>query len=775
MLHSIARYCFRHWIVVTCIWLIALVGFYLFAAAVGPSWLSQGSLENTESAKAIKVLKTERPELAAQATENTGKIVFKSKGSIYKDQKEIDLYLAKILEDQKVTKVVAVASPFEAPDSQISKDGTIAYATVTFEPDAEMQGLGAPTVKRAAELRKSIDVEFSGYAFAEFEFPASELIGIIAALLILLVAFGSLVAAGLPIFTALVGIGIGSAVVTLWSQVVGVPNFTTNVAAMISIGVGIDYALFIVTRYREALKQGHNTEAACMEAMTTAGAAVLFAGITVVISLLGMLIINIDFISGLAIGTSSSVAIMVMVALTLVPALLGSPVGRNLDRLSLPHRKTVPDKPAVWVRSSEFVQRRAWLAAIFGASILIILAIPLLSLRVGVTDEGNGKDKQTTKRAYSTLAEGFGPGFNGPIFTVVDLSESKDPQALVKIIKGIEGTHGVVQVYPSSKMIEAGVNPVNKKTELTTSPDLTADQQAQIDQLEKKLSEISSESSAVVPIQIFPSTSPQDAKTTELVRKIREDVVPPIEKETGATVYLSGLTAGNIDFADVMAEKVPVFIGAVLILSFLLLMSVFRSVLVALKAVIMNILSIAAAYGVVVAVFQWGWLRDLFGVGAPGPIEPWAPMMLFAIVFGLSMDYEVFLLSKIKEEYDDTKNNSLSVTHGLAATARVITAAALIMVCVFGSFVIADDRALKLMGLGLAVAVLLDATIVRMLLVPATMELLGDKNWWIPKWLDKIIPQVHVERVKAVKEGEPDGTMEDGELVSAMGEGVSDN
>lgn len=753
MLHSIARYCFRHWLLVVATWLVILIGATIASAAIGPSWLDQTALPNTESSKALEILEEKLPDQAAQARGNSGTIVFQSDEGLKTKQVEIEKYLDGLVQDKNETEVQVVISPFEPNSSQISEDGTIGFATVVFADDAEIEGLGKPTVDRASELRNDLTVEFGGYAFSNFEFPLSELIGIVAALFILLVAFGSLVAAGLPIITALVGIGIGAGLVTLWSNIVGIPNFTTNIAAMIAIGVGIDYALFIVTRYRVALKEGHEREPAVIEAMTTAGAAVLFAGLTVVISLLGMLIINIDFISGIAIGTSTAVAVMVMVALTFVPALLGSPVGKNLDKLSLPRKKELLDKPLIWVRWSEFVQRRAWFAALLGTAVLVLLSIPLLSLRVGVTDEGNGNDKQTTKRAYDTLAEGFGPGFNGPIFTVVDLSDATDSQALSKIVATIEETSGVAQVIPSSEMLQSqGRSPITSNTEVTTSGDLTAEQEAQVDQLNNKISEIKGEQATVVPIQIFPTTSPQAEETSDLVHDLRDDIVPPIEKATGAQVYLSGLTAGNIDFADVMAEKVPLFIGAVLILSFLLLMSVFRSVLVALKAVVMNILSIGAAYGVVVAVFQWGWGRELIGVGAPGPIEPWAPMMLFAIVFGLSMDYEVFLLSKIKEEYDETKDNSRSVTNGLAATARVITAAALIMVCVFGSFILADDRALKLMGLGLSVAVTLDATLVRMLLVPATMELLGDKNWWFPKWLDKIIPQIHVEKVKAIKD-----------------------
>lgn len=788
MLHTTARYCFRHFKLVIVLWVIALVGISFAAKAAGPDWLEQGTLKGTESTQALELLRKELPKVADEASSTKGLIVFKSNDAIKNHQADIDKYLATLTTDGKKTKITTVVSPFSAP-GQISENGNgqIAFATVTFDRKASIQNLGDPTVAKAKELRKSIEVEYSGFAFQKVEFPPSELIGIGAALVILLFAFGSLVAAGLPIFTALFGIGVGGALVTLWSNIIGVPNFTSNVAAMISIGVGIDYALFIVTRYREALKRSGDYEASVLEAMTTAGAAVLFAGITVVISLLGMVVININFIRGLAIGTSTSVLVMVIGALTLLPALLGSPIGRHLDKWSLPHRKTVPDKPAFWVRWSEFIQRRAWFAAIMGVLILVILAIPAISMRVGVSDDGNAPSKQTVRKSYDLLAEGFGPGFNGPFVTVVDARKANTNFDMLALVRGLENTKGIVAVIPSSAMLEQqsqqaaipASNSAYSATETTTEPTAatTSETTSTVAPATVETSTTpepmltsatnTSTNTKVIPIQIFPATSPQDAKTNELVHELRNNVIPELTKNTGAKVLLSGITPANVDFADTMSDKVPYFMGAVLLLSFLLLMCVFRSLLVPLKAVIMNMLSIGAAFGVLVAIFEWGWGAQLFGISSTGPIEPWAPMMLFAIVFGLSMDYEVFLLSKIKEEYDETKDNTGAVTHGLAATARVITAAALIMVCVFGSFVIADNRIFKLMGLGLSIAVLLDATVVRMLLVPATMELLGDKNWYLPKWLDKIIPQIHVEAVK------PNGQQET--LVDAMGEGVSDN
>ena len=716
--------------------MLALIILGAVSGSVKPTWLDQGTLPGTESTKAIELLQKENPDAAGSATVYVGRIVFQSEDGIASHKDDIDSYLEKLVDEKSKTKVVSFTSPFDAKTggSQISKDGTIAYADIDFKDKTKLQNAGEPTEDLAKDLQKDITVEFSGLAFQKFELPASELLGIIAALIILLFAFGSLIAAGLPIVTALVGIGISSILISIISNVVGIPEFTTQIAAMIAIGVGIDYALFIVTRYRESVARGNTNYDATIEAMSTAGAAVLFAGMTVVISLLGMLFIGLDFINGIAIGTSLAVLVMLLGALTFVPALLASTVGRNIHRLSDPHFKERPDKKGFWVKWSEFIQNNAVISFLIGLVILVTLSIPLFSLRVGAADDSNMKKDQTVRKSYDLLAEGFGPGFNGPLLIVLDAKEKDNPEVLRNVVSAIEKSDNVESVFPSSEYlsgVEAG-------------------------QVKLQPGQPAPGSSDISVIAVNPKTGPQDEKTSKLIHDLRKDVLPSALKEDGtpkeAKTYVSGFTAGNEDFATIMADRIPVFIAAVLILSFLLLMSVFRSVMVALKAVIMNLLSIGAAYGVVVAVFQWGWLAPLIGIEGAGPIEAWAPMMLFAIVFGLSMDYEVFLLSKIKEEYDDTKDNAAAVTHGLAATARVITAAALIMVFVFSAFILGDNRQVKLMGLGLSAAVFLDATIVRMLLVPATMELLGDKNWWMPKWLDKIIPQIHVERVAADKD-----------------------
>jgi putative drug exporter of the RND superfamily len=396
-----------------------------------------------------------------------------------------------------------------------------------------------------------------------------------------------------------------------------------------------------------------------------------------------------------------------LAAITLLPAVLGF-VGHNIDKLGLPHKLRAEGevRESFWYRWSRFLQRRAWPAAISGLVILVVLALPVLSMRLAFADAGNRPTSDTTRRAYDLLVEGFGPGFNGPMILAVDMPGGQsDLPTVQRLADRLESTQGVA---------------------FATQPQTNDAGNAAI-------------------LQVFPNSSPQSKETADLVDRLRDDVIPPVMRGTDVDVKVGGLTAGATDYSNYTAERLPVFIGLVLLLSFILLMVVFRSVLVPLKAVIMNLLSIGAAYGVIVAVFQWGWGKDLIGVAEAGPVEAWAPMMLFAIVFGLSMDYEVFLLSRMREEYDRTGNNATAVADGLAATARVITAAALIMILVFSAFVLGDDRAIKLFGFGLAVAVFLDATIVRLILVPATMELLGDWNWWIPKWLDRILPTVHVE------------------------------
>ncbi len=535
--------------------------------------------------------------------------------------------------------------------------------------------------------------------------------------MILLIVFGSVLAMGLPIMNALFGLGVGLACISIVSNLMSVPEFSTQLAEMIGIGVGIDYALFIVARYRQGIHEDMDPHAAVVKSVGTSGKAVFFAGCTVIISLAGMYLIGIDFVSGLATGAILAVAMTIATSLTLLPAVLGF-VGKNIDSLHVPFvSKSDHVRHGFWYRWSRMIQRHPLPSAAVALTILLVLASPVFAIQLGSSDASSRPTRDTTRRAYDLLAEGFGRGFNGPLLLAMEVPAGTSDAALTHIRDEVARTPGVALAVP------AQFNPQHD----------------------------------TAVMQVFPTTSPQDRATVDLIHRLRSDTLPAATAGTGVVAHVGGITAAFDDVSTLLQERLPYFIALVLLLSFLLLLVVFRSVLVPLKAVIMNLLSIGAAYGVLVAVFQKGYGADFFGVGT-GPIESFLPMMLFAILFGLSMDYEVFLLSRMKEEYDRTGNNGEAVADGLAATARVITAAALIMVVVFGSFVFGDERVIKEFGLGLAVAIFVDATVVRMLLVPATMELLGDANWWLPRWLDRILPNVHIE-------GEPDIDRELDELL----------
>jgi putative drug exporter of the RND superfamily len=707
MLKRLARLCYRRRWRVVAAWLVFLVAVSVFSSAAGGVFRNEFSLAGSESKEASDLLEERGFDTRAGFS---GQVVFQA------DQGVADPDVQRAMEDlfariERTVPRAQVVSPYGPEGSrQIAENGRIAYAEINLadRPDADFRS-AADDIKAEAEKVKvsGLQVELGGELFIEGELPASEAIGVLLAIIVLLVAFGSVLAAGLPILTALFGIGTGIAIVQLVANGLTMPDFTNQAVAMIGIGVGIDYALLIVTRYRQALRDGHQPEGAVALAADTAGRSVVFAGTTVVIAVLGMLLIQVPAVQGLAVGIALGVLMTMLAAVTLLPAVLGF-VGQNIDKLGLPHRKRAEGevRESFWHRWSRFLQRHPWPAALSGLVILLVLALPVLSMRLAFADNGNRPTSDTTRRAYDLLVEGFGPGFNGPLILAVDMPGGQSDVATVEqLSQRLSSTRGVA--------------------------------------FATQLQENDAGNAAI--IQVFPSTSPQSEETADLVDRLRDDVIPPATQGTDVEVLVGGLTAGATDYSNYTAERLPLFIGLVLLLSFLLLMTVFRSLLVPLKAVIMNLLSIGAAYGVIVAVFQWGWLKDLVGIAESGPVEAWAPMMLFAIVFGLSMDYEVFLLSRMREEYDRTGNNAVAVADGLAATARVITAAALIMILVFSAFILGDDRAIKLFGFGLAVAVFLDATIVRLILVPATMELLGDRNWWIPKWLDRILPKVHVE------------------------------
>jgi RND superfamily putative drug exporter len=704
LLRRIATTCYRHrWLTVFA-WIGLVAALTAASGAVGDNYAEGFSVKGTESARAQELLSKAFPQRAG----DTGQLVIDAPGGI--DQPAVKARVERVLaEVAKVDQVTGTTSPYSAAGvRQVAPGRKIAYAEIQFSKRAtEIHQATAEAIMHAARVGTRVDgstMEAGGRMFVIGSFAgSSEAIGIFAAILILLVAFGSVLAMGLPILTAVFGIGTGFALVAFLSNIMVMPQFTTQLAAMIGIGVGIDYALFIVTRYRQGLHDGLDPERATALAIDTAGRAVLFAGATVVISLCGLFLMGVDFIRGLGAGAAATVLVTMLASITFVPALLGF-VGHNIDRLRIPglHRRENVTRQSVWFRWSRFIQRRPWSAALAGLAILLVLGVPFLSLRLGFSDTGNNPTTDTTRRAYDLLSEGFGPGFNGPL--VLAASTPNGAASLARLHNRLATVPGVARVGP-----------------VVASPSRT-----------------------VAVIQVIPNSSPQSGQTRDLIERLRGDVIPPAIRGAGATVDVGGITASGVDVSDTLSSRLPLFIGAVLALSFVLLLAVFRSMLVPVKAVVMNLLSIGAAYGVIVAIFNWGWLSSVLGTRGSGPIEPFVPMMLFAIVFGLSMDYEVFLLSRIREEYDRTNDNALAVADGLAATARVITAAAAIMVMVFASFVLGDLRVIKLFGIGLASAILIDATLVRVVLVPATMELLGDRNWWFPRWLEWI-PRLHVE------------------------------
>jgi RND superfamily putative drug exporter len=751
----LGRWCYRRRRTVVLLWLAAVVVGGGLLGAIGSESRSEFTLPDVESRRGLDILDEE---FGGQGAGQTGSLVFLAQQGV--DDPEVRSVMEDVFATVEDLPGVRVTSPYtERGAQQIARQGELAGRLAY----AEIEMPAETTVEEAAEVSEAIQaampdidgvqVELGGAIFAEFAAPSSEALGLGFAMVILIFAFGSVLAMGLPVGVALAGIGVGSIVVGLVSNLATIPDFATTVGVMIGLGVGIDYALFLVTRFRENLHEGHSIADAVEIALDTAGRAVAFAGTTVVISLLGLVVNGISFVNGLAIGSSVVVAVTMIASLTLLPALLGfagerveltrwrgllaaglvavALIGVGLEASPLllglplalvvlaasfvlaPLRRPVPwrarrelrDTPSY--RWSRLIQRRPWQAVVLGVALLGVLSVPLLSLRLGFSDEGNFPEDTTTRRAYDLLAEGFGPGFNGPLLLATEVPAGAGQAELDRVSQALAGAEGVA----------------------FASPAIPNDPAAPTAALWR----------------VIPTTAPQDAETTELVDRLRDDVLPAAEEGTDLDVAVTGSVAIGVDFSTYLASRLPIFFLAVLTLSFLLLMAVFRSILVPLKAVVMNLLSIGAAYGVVVAAFQWGWAGPILDIDG-APIEPFIPMMLFAIVFGLSMDYEVFLLSRVREEWDRTGDSRLSVADGLAATAKVITAAALIMVFVFGSFLLENDRIIKLFGLGLSTAVLLDATIVRMLLVPATMELLGDKNWWLPRWLDRLLPRVQVER-----------------------------
>ena len=738
----LARWSTTHRKYVVLGWVVLLFAVNAFAQSAGTSYSNNFTLPNSDAQRAGDLLDHSFP---AQAGDRDT-IVFKVGSGTVLDPAVRSRMSAMFAKVEKLPHVAAVISPYAGATAgkSISGDRRIAFATVVFDEKANL--LDKPTVERVVNVARAaavsnpahpLQVELGGQAIEITEqagFGISTAVGLLAAIVVLLLTFGSLIAMGLPIVTALFGLGTGLGVIALFTHVVDTPDFSSELAAMIGLGVGIDYALFILTRFREAYATPGptfaNARESVVQAIDTAGRAVLFAGCTVVIALLGMMLLGVDFLYGVAISASIGVLLVMLASLTLLPALLtlaGARVARGgrRARRRAAARRAAGEAAATpgggaWLRWSEFVQRRPRSIALVAALVMLVIAAPATALRLGSSDASNDPADKTTHKAYELLAQGFGEGFNGPLLVVArvpnptkeaaeqgvaaEVVHHNGPSAPEQLRTAIASTPGVVSVAPPR------LNPAGNVATLT----------------------------------VYPRSSPQAYATTQLVAQLRDHVVPPVEARTGMNVYIGGVTAGSVDFATVLGHKLPLFIGVVVLLSALLLMIVFRSLVIPLQAAVMNLLSIGASLGVIVAIFQWGWLGSLFGV-QKGPIESFIPVMLFAIVFGLSMDYEVFLVSRIHERWTHTRDNARAVGEGLALTGRVVTAAAAIMVCVFLSFMLGEDRVIKEFGLSLASAVFLDALVVRCLLLPATLSLLGSVTWSLPVWLGRLLPRLNIE------------------------------
>jgi RND superfamily putative drug exporter len=691
-------------------WVVIAVATTVVAGVVGRNYSTNFELKGTEAQRASSLLINE----FRQQSGDLDQIVWHTPNGTV-NSPAVRAAMAPVLAKAATLPHVAyVVSPYSPRGSQqISKDGRTAFATVAY--DKRVNQLPNSTGKPLISLVDSVHVPgmqvAAGGAVVQeaegFSVGPATTVGVIAALIILLITFGSLTAAGMPLITAGFGLVTGVALIGLTTNVFDMPNTAPELALMIGLGVGIDYALFIVTRFKEAHHQTGDVNAAIETAMDTSGRAILLAGTTVIIALLGMFATGVSFLYGLAIASVLAVLMVLVASLTLLPAMLarwGEKVVRPTRRERKRAERGEAPRESAWLRWSRLVQSRPWPLALASLAVTLLFISPALALRLDNTDAGNSAKSLNSRRAFDMLAQGFGAGFNGPLVVVATLPNQAAAASVNELRAAVAATPDIGAVAP---------------------PRL-------------------SPSGRVAVIQAFPDSAPQDLATTQLVNHLRSDVVPPVEQRTGLKVLVGGFTAGSIDFARVLSHKLPLFIGVVVVLSALLLFVIFRSIVIPLQAAAMNLLSIGGALGVTVAIFQWGWLGGLIGV-QPGPIEPWIPVLMFAVVFGLSMDYEVFLVSRVREEWVRHRNAGDAVAHGIAFTGRVITAAAAIMICVFLSFIIGNQRVLKEFGFGLGAAVFIDAVIVRCVMLPAVLELFGERTWWLPGWLDRLLPHVNIE------------------------------
>ena len=708
LLHRVGWFATRHRGLVLLTWLLIAIAAIAGASILGQRTSVDISLPNTGSQDATDLLTDKFP---AQA-QGSSPIVIRSTDGKLTDDKNAQAIADATAALKKDDLVASVVSPTtEAGASQLSKNGQIGYLSVTLD-----RNLGQVTKAEAVDLDEAATkpIEDAGMQAAtggalgqvvdSETSDTSAGIGILAAIIILLLTFGSAVAMGVPIVTAIFSLATAISCITILGHVFGIPDTGPVLATMIGLGVGIDYALFIVTRHREGLSGGMEPDASIAQAIATSGAAVVFAGFTVIIALCSLAVARIPIVTAMGVTSALAVLIAMIAAVTLLPAVLAL-LGHRLNALRLPWRKADenPDGSPRWASFARDVCNRPWIALVVSLLILLPLAAPVIGLKLGQPDTDALPKDDTERIAYDLLAEGFGPGFNGPLVVAVEVP--KDGDALTKLEDDIQKTDGVALATPAQK------NPAGD----------------------------------VALITVFPASGPSDEATEDLVSRLRDETVPQALAGTGATAYVGGVTAGYVDLADRISDSLPYLIALVIVLSFLLLLVAFRSIVLPIKAAVMNLLSVGAAYGVLTIVFQHGHGAGLIGLEGAVPVVSFVPLMMFAILFGLSMDYEVFLLSRIREHHDAGEDTHDAVVSGLASSARVITAAASIMVVVFGSFVLQDDPTVKQFGLGMAVAVFLDATVVRCLLVPSLMVLMRDANWWLPGWLDRILPPLGLD------------------------------
>jgi putative drug exporter of the RND superfamily len=715
---GLTRWCIAHrrWVVGG--WVLVAIVTTVIATTVGRQYANNFTLPGTEAQQVVDLLNNEFP---AQSGDVDTIVFHTSHGSVLSPQ--VRAAIVPLLERvSRMPHVVTVVSPYGPADGvEISKDGRTAFATINYDKRANLlpNNTGKPVISAINSVHvPRLQVAAGGQVIENaegFNIGPATTVGVIAAMIILLLTFGSLIAAGMPLITAGLGLITGIALVGLSTHITSVPQVAPELAVMIGLGVGVDYALFIVTRFRENYARHPDVQSAVIGAMDTSGRAILLAGTTVIIALLGMFATGVTFLYGLSISSVLAVLMVLCASLTVLPALLGA-FGERVARPSRSARRREangqPPRASAWRRWSLMVQAHPWRLAIASTLVMLVCVVPVLGMRLESSDAGNDPSNTTTYRAFNLLSQGFGPGFNGPLLVAVQMSSPAQRAALPEVRATLARTPDVVAV---------------------TAPRI-------------------SPSGRVAVMEAYPRSAPQAQATTDLVNHLRQTVLPPFKQTFGSRPLVGGFTAGSIDFSRVLAAKLPLFIAIVVVLSMVLLFVIFRSLVIPVQAAIMNLISIGGALGVTVAVFENGWFASVIGV-TPGPVEPWIPVLIFAVVFGLSMDYEVFLISRIREEWIRQRDASKAVIDGIAFTGRVISAAAAIMICVFLSFLLGNERSVKEFGFGLAAAVFLDALVVRCVLLPAVLEILGPVTWRLPHWLDVRLPRIRIEGHAAETEG----------------------